>query len=230
VHSTWAEQTWAVFRKDLLLEMRSRVNFNAMLFFAGTVLLIFSFALGPDQARLYGASGGILWLAFVFAGILAFGRSYQLEAENNAFEGLLLIAQNRSAIYLGKMLGTVTVMLLIELVVLPLMAVLYNLPARLPIGESIPLLLLIGVMGTVGFASIGALYGALAMSLRAREVLLPLLMLPITVPVLLGAVKATTYVITGNLADIRVWLELLAAFDVIFVTAGLLIYEYAVET
>ncbi len=200
MHSSWAEQTWAVFRKDLLLEMRSRVNFNAMLFFAGTVLLIFSFALGPDQSRLFDASGGILWLAFVFAGILAFGRSYQLEAENNAFEGLLLIAQNRSAIYLGKMLGTVTVMLLI------------------------------GVLGTAGFASIGALYGALAMSLRAREVLLPLLMLPITVPVLLGAVKATTYVITGNLADIRIWLELLAAFDVIFVTAGLLIYEYAVET
>ena len=94
----WAEQAWAVFRKDLLLEARGRTSLNAMLFFAGLVVLIFGFALGPDPNRLHAAAGGLLWLAFAFSGVLAFGRAYQLEAENNAFEGLLLIAQNRSAI------------------------------------------------------------------------------------------------------------------------------------
>jgi heme exporter protein B len=213
----------AVFRKDILLEARSRTNINAMLFFAGIVLLIFSFALGPDPTRLRAAAAGILWLAFVFSGILAFGRSYQLEAENNVFEGLLLVAQSRSAIYGGKLLGAAAVMLLVEVVILPLMAILYN----FDLWTSAPALVLVGVLGTVGFASIGALYGALTMSLRAREVLLPLLLLPITVPVILGAVKATSYLLPGQHGDAELWLELLAAFDIVFITAGLLTFEYA---
>jgi heme exporter protein B len=222
--STWAEQTWAVFRKDVLLEARSRVNVNAMLFFAGMVLLIFSFALGPDRTHLRAAAGGLLWLAFVFAGVLAFGRIYQLEAENNAFEGLLMVARNRSAVYLGKMLGAMAVMLGIEIVVVPLMAVLYTLPLA---GNVVPLAL-VSVLGTAGFASVGALYGALTMSLRAREVLLPLLLLPVTVPVILGAVKATSLVLANQSADLGTWLGLLVAFDVVFITLGLLTFEYAV--
>jgi heme exporter protein B len=224
VTSTWAQQVWAVFRKDLLLEARSRTNINAMVFFAGMVLLVFSFALGPSPARLRASAGGLLWLAFIFSGLLAFGRAYQLEAENNAFEGLLLVAQRRSAIYLGKLLGAAAIILLIEAIVLPLMAVLYN----LDLWHALPGLLAVGVLGTVGFASIGALYGALTMSLRAREVLLPLLMLPVTAPVILGAVKATTYLITGQTSELGIWIELLVAFDVVFVTVGLLTYEYAV--
>jgi heme exporter protein B len=224
MHTTWAEQTWAVARKDLLLEARSRTNVNAMLFFAGMVLLIFSFALGPNPSQLRAVAGGLVWLAFVFAGVLAFGRAYQLEAENNAFEGLLLVAQNRSAIYAGKVLGTVTVMLTIEAIILPLMAVLYN----IDLWKSLPALLLVGVLGTIGFASIGALFGALTMSFRAREVLLPLLLLPITVPVILGAVKATTFLLSGRHGEFGLWLELLAAYDIIFITAGILTFEYAV--
>lgn len=219
----WGVRVVAVFRKDVLLEARSRTNINAMLFFAGIVLLIFSFALGPDPVRLRAAAAGILWLAFVFSGILAFGRSYQLEAENSAFEGLLLVAQTRSAIYGGKVLGATAVMLLVEAVILPLMAILYN----VDLWTSVPALVLVGVLGTLGFASIGALYGALTMSLRAREVLLPLLLLPITVPVILGAVKATSYLLPGQHGDPGLWLELLAAFDVVFITAGLLTFEYA---
>src|SRR5947209_6657207 len=169
----WAEQTWAVIRKDLVLEMRSRTNLNAMLFFAATVLLIFSFALGPNTSRLRGSAGGLLWLAFIFSGFLAFSRAYQIESENSAFEGLLLVAQRRSTIYAGKLLATVAVMLVIEALVLPLMGLLYT----LDVWSHVPALLLIGVLGTVGFASIGVLYGAITMSLRAREVLLPLLML-----------------------------------------------------
>lgn len=225
MHSTWVEQAWAVLRKDIVIEARSRVNVNAMVFFAGMVLLVFSFALGPSRSHLQAAAGGILWLAFIFAGVLAFGRIYQLEAENNAFEGLLLVAQNRGAIYLGKLIGAMAVMMVIEVVVLPLMVILYNLDLS---GSKILGLFAVGFLGTLGFASIGALYGALTMSLRAREILLPLLLLPVTVPVILGAVKATTYILSSRYGDLRIWLELLVAFDVVFVTAGLLTFEYAV--
>lgn len=224
MRSTWAEQTWAVFRKDVLLEARSRVNINAMLFFAAMVLLIFSFALGPNPARLQEASGGLLWLAFIFSGILAFGRAYQLEAENNAFEGLLLVAHHRSAIYAGKVIGVVAVMAVLEAVIVPVMALLFN----LELWSVLPSLALVALLGTTGFSSIGALYGALTMSLRAREVLLPLLVFPVTVPVILGSVEATTQLVAGGRTDLGSWISLLAAFDVIFLTAGMLVFEYAV--
>jgi heme exporter protein B len=224
MHSTWVDQAWAVFRKDVLLEARSRVNVNATLFFAGMALLIFSFALGPSPDRLRAAAGGLLWLAFLFSGLLAFGRAYQMEVENDAFEGLLLVARNRAAIYAGKVLGVVAVMLVIEVVILPLMALLYN----LDVGSVLLPVLAVAVLGTLGFAAIGALYGALTMSLRAREVLLPVLILPVTVPVILGAVKATTDLLTGTSVNLWLWVEVLAAFDVIFLTAGLVIFEYAV--
>jgi heme exporter protein B len=224
MRSTWPDQVLAVLRKDLLLEARSRTNLNAMLFFAGMVLLVFSFALGPDPSQLRTAAGGLLWLAFVFSGILAFGRAYQLEAENNAFEGLLLIAESRGAIFMGKMLGAAAVMLVIEVVVIPLMAVLFNLDV---LGH-LPVLLVVCILGTLGYAAIGALYGALTMSFRAREVLLPLLVLPVTVPVILGAVRATTIALSPSLDGLRNWLEVLVAFDVVFITLGLLTFEYAV--
>lgn len=224
MRSTWAEQAWAVLRKDVTLEVRGRVTANAMLFFAVIVLLIFSFALGPDPRRLGAAASGLLWLAFVFAGVLAFGRIYQLEAENNAFEGLLLVARSRSAIYAGKLAGAALIMLAIELVVTPLMALLYNLrPAGSPL-----MLALVLVLGTVGFASVGALYGALTMSLRAREVLLPVLLLPVTAPVILAAVKATATTLGSAHTDLALWLEVLVGFDLIFITAGMMTFEYAV--
>jgi heme exporter protein B len=222
--STWAEQVWAVFWKDVLLEARSRVNLNAMLFFAGMVVLIFSFALGPGPNHLRSAAGGLLWLAFIFAGVLAFGRIYQLEADNSAFESLLLVARHRSAIYLGKMLGAMAVMLAVEVIVVPLMAVLYT----LSLGANVIPLLAVALLANAGFASIGALYGAMTMSLRAREVLLPLLLLPVTVPVVLGAVKATTAILASQSTDLGTWIGLLCAFDVLFITLGLLTFEYVV--
>lgn len=222
--SGWIDQAWAVLRKDILVEARSKASFNAMLFFAAIVLLLFSFALGPNPGRLRAAAAGLMWLAFLFAGLLAFGRSYQLEAENGAFEGLLIVARSRSAVYVGKMLGASAVMVAIEVIVFPLMAVLYN----LDLWASIPALLLVAGLGTMGFAAIGALYGALTMSLRAREVLLPLLLLPVVAPVVLAAVRATADVLAGQSSDVGTWLELLVVFDVVFITGGVLTYEYAV--
>ncbi|MGH2447842.1 MAG: heme exporter protein CcmB [Chloroflexota bacterium] len=224
MYSTWAEQAWAVFRKDVLLEARSRASLNAMLFFAGLLLLIFSFALGPDRQQLQTVAPGLIWLALIFAGLLAFGRSYQLEAENNAFEGLLLVARHRSAIYLGKLLGAGAVIFLIEIIIVPIMAILYD----LNLWQAMPALLLIGLLGILGYAAIGALYGALTMSLRTREVLLPLLLLPVTVPVILGATVATGAIMAGRPDALQPWVGVLVVFDAIFITLGLLTYEYAV--
>lgn len=209
-------------RKDVLIEARSRANFNAVLFFAVLAVLIFSFALGSDPARLRQVAGGVLWLAFVFSGTLTFARAYGLEAENNAFEGLLLVAQYPSAIYAGKLMGSAVIMLVIEAIILPLMAILYN----LDLWRQIPAILFIGLVGTIGYASVGVLYGALTMRLRAREVLLPLLVLPVTVPVLLAAVTATNAVLANHGGDAGKWIELLVLFDIVFVTAGLLTFEY----
>jgi heme exporter protein B len=219
-------QMLAVVRKDLLIEWRGKANLNALIFFAGLVLVILSFALGPSPVRLHAVAAGLLWVAFVFAGVLAFGRAYQTELDNRCFEGSILAGADPKALYLGKLLSTVAIMLLVEAVVVACMSILYN----LDIPGHVPVLALIAILGTVGFAAIGTLYGALTMSLRAREVLLPLLLLPVVLPVILATVRATSIVLsTGNQAGMGTWLELLIVFDVMFVVAGLLMFEFAIE-
>jgi heme exporter protein B len=221
----WLEQAWAVFRKDMRVETRTRVNLNATVFFACIVLLIFGFALGPSPERLRPSAGGLLWLAVVFTGILAFSRVYQLEEENDALEGLLLMARHHSAIYMGKFLFAVFAMTLVELILIPLMGILYN----LDLWAAIPSLLLIGIFGTLGFAAVGTLYGALTVSFRAREVLLPLLLLPIVVPVLLASVTASSGLLEGQ-PVLQPWMLVLGVFDVAYISAGLLLFDHVVAT
>jgi len=218
-------QVIAIVRKDLLLERRGKANLNALIFLGCLILLIVSFALGPDRSRLHTVAGGVLWIAFAFAGILAFSRAYQSEETNKCFEGMLLAGTDPKAIYLGKLLGTIIVMLVVEVVVTTAMTVLY----ALSFGGSILFLALAGVLGTVGIAAVGVLYGRLTMSLRAREIMLPLLVLPVVVPVLLAAVQATSLTLNGSTSGISIWIELLAVFDVVFVTAGVLTYETLCE-
>jgi heme exporter protein B len=220
-----AAQVLAIVRKDFLIERRGKTNLNALIFFAGLVMVIFSFALGPSSARLRAASAGLLWVAFVFSGVLAFTRTYQTESENRCFEGAVLAGADPKALYLGKLVTTVAVMLLVEAVVLVCMSVLYG----LDLWAKTPALALVAVLGTIGFAAVGTLYGALTMSLRAREVMLPLLLLPVVLPVILAAVRATGSLISGSGADLALWTELLTVFDIVFVTAGLLTFEYAIE-
>lgn len=213
-------QALCVLRKDLLLERRGKANLNALLFLAGLILVIVSFALGPSQARLSAAAPGILWIAFAFAGVLAFARAYQSESENGCFEGMLLAGADPKAIYLGKLTATVLVMLLMEAVVTAAMSLLYN----LRLWTVLPALALVAVLGSVGIASIGVLYGRLTMSTRAREVMLPLLMLPVVIPVLLASVRASTILFGGSTTGLGLWLELLTVFDMVFLTAGLLTF------
>ena len=219
-------RTWAMAWKDVTVELRARERVTAMLFFAALVLFIFNFALGPDRERLAGVAPGLLWLAFLFTGMLGLGRSFQAERENECFEELLLTPGDRESIYFGKLAGNVLFMCMAEAMILPLFGILYN----LDIWRHIPALALIALLGTVGFSTIGTLLAAMTAHLRAREVMLPLLLLPLTVPVVLGSVRATDAILGGGgLAEVSHWVKLLVGFDVVFLVACPLAFEFVLE-
>ncbi|HEX7127617.1 MAG TPA: heme ABC exporter ATP-binding protein CcmA [Thermodesulfobacteriota bacterium] len=219
-------RTRAILWKDVLVERRTKESTVAMVFFATLVLFIFAFALGADRTRLRDASPGLLWVAFVFTGVLGLARGFQVERENDALDGLLLHPGDKSPIYLAKLAGNLLFVGAVELLVIPLMAVFYN----LDLWPVAPGILGVALLGTLGFAALGTLYSALTANFRFREVLLPLLLLPATVPVLLGGVEATGALIRdGALGDAKRWIGVLAAFDTVYVTACLLLFEHVIE-
>jgi len=219
-------QTWAVLVKDLTVEWRTRQGFNAVIGFAVLVLFIFSFALGPQTARQRDVAAGLLWLAFVFTGLLGLGRTLQVEQENHCLEGLVLLSRTWTVVYVGKVLATVLFLLGVEGVVLVLLAVLYN----IDLWQHLPALGLVMGLGTVGFVAVGTLYAAMTVQVRAREILLPLLLLPIMVPILLASVQATAAVLAEQgLASVTGWLQLLGVCDVVFLTVGWLTCDRVFE-
>jgi heme exporter protein B len=216
----------AIARKDALAELRGRHATVSTLFFAAIVLLLFGFALGPDSARLAAAAPGLLWLAVVFAGILAVSRLHLVETDDGALEQLALYPVARRAIYAGKALGGFAVMLLLGLIVLAAVGVLFAVDV---VGPLLPLLITV-VLGAAGVAAVGTFYAGVTVRLRAREVMLPLLMLPVLAPLLLGAVKATAAALAGDpFGELGAWLQLLVAFDVVMVVAGAATYGYLLE-
>ena len=219
-------RTWAMTRKDVTVELRARERVNAMLFFAALVLFIFNFALGPDREKLREVAPGLLWLAFLFTGMLGLGRSFQAERENECFEELLLTPGDRESIFFGKFAGNVLFMITAEALILPLFGILYN----LDIWAYLPSLALVAFLGTVGFSTLGTLLAAMTAHLRAREVMLPLLLFPLTVPVILGSVRATEAILAGqSLGEVSHWLKLLGGFDLIFLVVSPLAFEFVLE-
>src|SRR5262249_19761800 len=205
---------------------RSKEGLNALLFFALLLLFLFQFALGPDRERLHAALPGLLWLGFTLAGLLGFGKSFLTERDNDCWEGLRLTPGDKSAIYLGKLLGNVILMGAVELVLLVLFGFFYDVDLLPVLGP----LCVVLVLGTVGLAAIGTLYAAMTAQLRARELLFPVLLLPAQVPVLLATVSATQAALAGEpLADVSHWLKLLAAADLVYVTIGLLTFEFILD-
>ena len=216
----------AIARKDALAELRGRHATVSTLFFAAVVLLLFGFALGPDSARLASAAPGLLWLAVVFAGVLAVNRLHLLETDDGALEQLALYPVARRAIYAGKALAGFAAMLLLGLLVLGAVGVLFAVDIVSP---WLPLLATV-VLGALGVAAVGTFYAGVTVRLRAREVMLPLLMLPVLAPLLLGAVKATSAALAGDpFGELGAWLQLLVAFDVIMVVAGAATYGFLLE-
>ncbi|MCK5714073.1 MAG: heme exporter protein CcmB [Hyphomicrobiaceae bacterium] len=210
--------------KDLRIELRTRDALSASFVFCVLVLVIFNFTLdlNTEEARRLG--GGFLWVSFAFGGILSLNRSFALEKADGCSKSLMLAPADRGAIYLGKFLANVIFMLVTQVLILPLFAMFFN----VPILPAIPLLVLIFLLGSIGFSSVGTLFSAMAANTRMRELLLPLLLLPVSIPVLLAAVKTTQYALGVN-EDASDWFKLLIVYDVVFVTASYLGFEYAME-
>jgi heme exporter protein B len=225
--SWWRElrRARAVAVKDLTAEWRTRANFNAVTFFGALMLLLFGFALGPDAETLRRAAPGVIWLTVLFSGVLAFNRSYQIELDDDALEALLSYPGDRRAIFLGKLGANLTFVLLVEVIIVPLTIVLYGLPIARPFADFVTVLLL----GTFGFVTLGTFYSALSSRSRAREVLLPLLLFPMLVPLLIAAAQATSALLAGDpMGDARTWVGVLGAFDVIFFVASLYAFEHVI--
>ncbi len=212
-----------VLRKDFAIEVKSREILYTTLFFAVSCVLIFSFAFVKDGQPLEDAAAGILWIAIAFAGTLALGRTFERERYGETLRALLLAPAPRPAIYLGKLLGivlllTVAEMLLVPLVALLFQAALFTRPAML-VGLLVP--------GTIGFSAVGTLFAAMLVRARTRDVLLPILLYPITVPVLIAGVRGTSALLAAPVdeAAVTMWIALLVAFDVVFVTLALWTFE-----
>src|SRR5688500_2678721 len=212
--------TW----KDLTTERRGKAGFNAVVFMGAITLLMFGFALGPDPASLRAAAAGLLWLTVLLSGALAFNRSYQSEVEAGALDALLLYPGGRWPIFAGKLLANLVFVLLVEAITLPIAAVLYDLPL-----ERLPRLAGVLLLGTLGFVTLGTYYAAMASRVRAREILLPLLLFPMLVPLLVAAVGATKAVLAGDpMGYGGAWIRLLAAFDIVFLAATFMTFDYVI--
>lgn len=219
-------KVWAIVRKDVITELRTKEMLSSMFVFALLVIVIFNFAFDPGMENIVEVAPGILWVAFTFAGVLGLNRSFILEKEKECMQGLLLAPIDRGAIYLGKMMGNVLFMFVVEAITLPFFAIFFN----FSIFHLLPQLALIIVLSTIGFASVGTVFSAMSVSTKTREVMLPILLFPIVVPVIIAAVKSTGEILDGkSLSDIAAWLKLLGAFDVIFLVVSFLTFEYVIE-
>lgn len=216
----------AIVWKDLTTERRSKAGFNAVAALGVTILVLFGFALGPDAQALRDAAAGVLWLAVLFAGVLAFNRSYQVELDGGALEVLLLYPGSRWAIFAGKLIANLIFVAAMLVIVVAVGIVLFqvSIPAQWPS--------LIGIMllGVIGLVSLGTFYAAMSSRSRAREVLLPLLLYPMLIPVLLASMEATKAFLSGDIMNaVGAWVQMLALFDVIFLVATFWAFEYVIE-
>ena len=210
--------------KDILLELRSRDIVVSVLVFGFLVVVVFNFALNVTPQRVTELAPGILWVAFAFAGILAMNRAFVLEKEQGGLDGLLLSPVSRDAIFLGKALTSFLFMLIVEAALLPVFAALLNFSAF-----SFTLILTI-VLATLGFATVGTLFSAIAVQTRSREIMLPVLFFPIILPVIIGAVEASSRAIGGeSVIGLGRWLPLLAVFDVLFLVICPWVFSVVVE-
>ncbi len=216
---------WIVW-KDLATELRNRETISSMLFFALIVILIFSFSFSMDQQAAREVIAGIIWVAFAFTGIIGLGKSFSAELQNDCLEALQMVPESKGAIYLGKVVANFSFMFVVEILLFPMFMIFFN----LNVVEEISLLLLIFFLATVGLSAVGTLFSALTVQIRAREVMLPILLLPLVVPVMIAAVEATKGALSGDpLTMYSQWLELLAIFDVIFTVVSFWMFEFVMD-
>ena len=214
----------AVIWKDLTAELRSRELLGAMLVFGLLVILIFNFALELDVRTRQSVTAGVLWVTFAFAGTLGLNRAMAVERERGCLDGLLLAPVDRSALFFGKALGNLLFMLIVAAIILPVYSLLYN------VNLFRPALAGVIVLGSIGYVIVGTLFSAMAVQARTRDILLPILLFPVVLPVLIAAVRATNSILLAiPIAEIRGWLNLLIVYDLLFTAVAIMTFDYVVE-
>ena len=220
------QQVLALLAKDLKTEWRTREIFTSMFVFAVLVVVLFNFAIGADPELIRQVASGVVWVALLFATVLGLQRAAQMESEEDSLQGVLLALHDRSALFVAKMLAQMAYLLVVVLCTLPLCGIWFHIDFIARIGE----LGLVFMLGILGLSIVGTLFAMITLHTRAREVMLPMLFLPVSVPLTIASVYATAQLIAGmGLRDIADYLSLLGVFDVVFFTLVLLIFDYIVE-
>ncbi len=221
--TSFFQTVWLVVQKDVMIELRSKEILFTTLFFAVACVLVFAFGFVREGQALGDAAAGILWIAVAFSGTLALGRAFERERQSETLRALLMAPIDRPALYVGKLAGVLILLFVVELIVVPLVALMFQAPLfRQP-------LLTIGLLltGTIGFAAVGTLFAAMLVRARSRDVLLPVLLYPITIPVIIAGVRGTAALLQTDV-DVpmaRAWLSMLTFFDVVFITLALWTFE-----
>ncbi len=221
--SAFFRVAWLVVRKDIAVEIRTWELVSTTIFFAFACVVVFSFAFVVEGAVVADVSAGILWIAIAFSGTLALGRTFERERQTETLRALMLAPADRPALYVGKLIGILLLMALTELMLLPLVALFF----QAPISASPLLLVALVTAGTIGYASVGTLFAAMLVRARSRDVLLPVLLYPITIPVIIAGVRGTAALLQPEV-DVpmaRAWLSLLVFFDAVFITLALWVFE-----
>ena len=218
---------FAILKKDLRSEFRTKEVFNSSAVFALLVIVIFSMAFEPTSQQARQLSGGLLWVAFTFSALLALSHTFAREVPNDCLQGLQMAPLSPAAIYVGKLFSNLIFVGVLELLLLPLFALFYN----VRIGDRALALVGIVLLGSWGLAAVGTTFAAIATSVRLRELMLPVLLFPIEIPLILSLVEATTAVLQGTdpIVEARVWLRICAGFNVIFTILSLYLFEYILE-
>lgn len=215
---------FAIIWKDLRAEFRSRELISAMFVFSLLVILTFNFALELDRVTRESVAAGVLWVTAVFSGTLGLNRSLAAEKDRGSLDGLLMAPIDRSAVYFGKLAGNWLFMLLVQAIILPIFSVLYN------VAMLQPLVILATLLGTLGYAGVGTLLASMSVQTRARDVMLPILLLPVAVPVLVAAVQASGGALANQpFSELTTWFSLLLGYDVIFIAVAFMTFDFVVE-
>lgn len=210
--------------KDLLAEFRTKEITVSILVFALLTIVIFNFAFEPGPGKIGLVAPGVLWVAFAFSGVLGLNRTFVIEKERGGLQGLVLCPVEREALFLGKAAGTFIFMCIMEIIMLPIFSILLNLPIFMP-G-----LVLIAFLSNVGFVALGTLFSAIAVNTRARDFMMPLLFFPAITPLLVAAVKSSSLIISGEpISSVMGGLGRIAAFDAIFLTVSIFVFEFVLE-
>lgn len=224
--SGYLSQVMAIVRKDFVTELKTRELFSSMFVFAVLVMLIFIFSINLSIVKANQVGPGVLWVAILFAGTLGLNRSFTLEKENGCLQGLMLAPVDRSAIYFGKMLSNLAFLLIMETFLLPVFMIFFN----VDVGSHLAPLLVVICMGTLGFSALGTLLSSLSSNLKTREIMLPILLYPLIVPIAIGSVRLTGQILDGkSLADMMNWVGLILCFDIIFISASIMTIDHILE-